>query len=148
MIPIRILLPSLTAIAFVSCTPARPNQYDTPKTPGATNPTAQVTPGVQPPAGPAANPVYDTQPAYEEKNPANPALKTNVPPIPTTAEPTATQGATPTANGAAVLHTIVKGDSLWSISKQYKVPVASIKAANHMTNDTVILGRKLVIPPR
>jgi len=92
--------------------------------------------------------VYDTPPAYEEKNPANAALKTNVPPIPATAEPSATQASAPAANGAAVLHTVVKGDSLSRISKQYKVPIASIKAANHMTNDTVILGRKLVIPPK
>jgi len=149
MIPIRILVPSLSAIAFVSCTPARPSQYDTPKNPyGATNPAVQGTTAAQPPSGPAANPVYDTPPAYEEKNPANAALKTNVPPIPATAEPSATQASAPAANGAAVLHTVVKGDSLSRISKQYKVPIASIKAANHMTNDTVILGRKLVIPPK
>ena len=57
--------------------------------------------------------------------------------------------ATPTtpSNGAAIIHTVVKGDTLSGISSKYKVPIASIKAANRMTNDTVVLDRKMVIPP-
>lgn len=43
-------------------------------------------------------------------------------------------------------HYVAPGDSLWKISKQYKIPVASIKAANNMTNDIVVLGKKMIIP--
>jgi len=52
------------------------------------------------------------------------------------------------SNGAAIIHTVVKGDTLSGISAKYKVPIASIKAANRMTNDTVVLDRKMVIPPQ
>jgi LysM repeat protein len=34
------------------------------------------------------------------------------------------------------------------LSKKYNVPMDSIKQANRMTNDIVVLGRKMVIPPR
>ncbi|MBC7979331.1 MAG: LysM peptidoglycan-binding domain-containing protein, partial [Armatimonadetes bacterium] len=46
----------------------------------------------------------------------------------------------------ARVHTVVKGDSLWVISKKYNVPIDAIKAANAMTKDTVVLGTKLQIP--
>ncbi len=65
--------------------------------------------------------------------------------------PRATTPAGPAAhrrNGAAIIHTVVKGDTLSGISAKYKIPSASIKQANRMTNDTVVLGRKMVIPPR
>ena len=42
----------------------------------------------------------------------------------------------------------LEGDTLSGISSKYKVPAASIKQANRMTNDVVVLGRKMVIPPR
>jgi hypothetical protein len=43
-------------------------------------------------------------------------------------------------------HVVVAGDSLWKISKQYGVSIDAIKAANQMTKDTVILGKKMIIP--
>jgi LysM repeat protein len=52
------------------------------------------------------------------------------------------------ANAPASIHTVVAGDTLSGISAKYKVPSASIKQANRMTNDVVVLGRKMVIPPR
>ncbi len=144
MTTIRILTLSLPAVALISCTPAKPVQNDTPQNPyGAANPATQAVATTTPPAGPPANPVYDTPAAYEEKNPSPAAPNANVPAAPALADPSAS----PASTGPATLHTVVKGDSLWGISKQYKIPVASIKAANHMTNDTVVLGRKLVIPP-
>jgi peptidoglycan endopeptidase LytF len=51
------------------------------------------------------------------------------------------------SNGAAIIHTVVAGDTLSGISSKYKVPAATIKQANSMTKDTVVLGRKMVIPP-
>lgn len=52
------------------------------------------------------------------------------------------------SSGRESVHTVVRGDTLWGLSKQYKVPVESIKQANSMTRDTVVLGAKLRIPSR
>jgi LysM repeat protein len=43
-------------------------------------------------------------------------------------------------------HTIVAGDSLWKIGKQYNIKIDAIKIANNMTTDKVVLGKKLIIP--
>ena len=62
MTPIRILAPSLLALAFVSCASQKSDTYDTANPygtadAGAVNPPASTEP---------ANPVYDTPAAYEE----------------------------------------------------------------------------------
>ena len=44
-------------------------------------------------------------------------------------------------------HTVVAGDTLSGIASKYKVSAASIKQANNMTRDIVVLGKKMVIPP-
>jgi LysM repeat protein len=136
MTPTRILAPSLLAFAFVSCASQKADQYDT------TNAAPVNEPAINTPA----NPVYDTPAAYEETGA-------------TAAAPVAIPGATlppntPTAampqvpsNGAAIIHTVVAGDTLSGISAKYKVPSAAIKQANGMTKDTVVLGKKMVIPP-
>lgn len=80
---------------------------------------------------PPANPTY-SQAAYEDTAPS----------IPT---PPSTP-VTPTARGGS--HQVVKGDTLWGISRKYGVSVDAIKAANNMTKDTVVLGTTLVIPAR
>lgn len=134
MTAIRILTPSLLAVALLSCAPQKNHDYDTPA-PYATPDGDRV----NPPATAPANPVYDTPAAYEEstpptpENPAGPAIPAN-PAAP--------------AHGAAIIHTVVAGDTLSGLSAKYKIPSASIKQANKMTNDTVVLGRKMVIPPR
>lgn len=73
------------------------------------------------------NPVYEAPAAYEE-------------PIATPAPSSA-----PVAAPARV-HTVVRGDSLWAISKKYGVSIDAIKSANGMTKDVVVLGAKLQIP--
>jgi LysM repeat protein len=142
---IRILTPSLIAIGLVSCASKKADEYDTPNPYGpppgsAANPAAVAD----------ANPVYDTPAAYEETsgNAVNPAVP-SVPAGPAAPTTPATP-ATPTgpSNGAATIHTVVAGDTLSGISAKYKVPAASIKQANRMTTDTVVLGRKMVIPPK
>lgn len=98
------------------------------------------------PATEPANPVYDTPAAYEASATAPaPAVTTPA----TTTAPNKPMPTVPAAssNGAAVIHTVIAGDTLSGISAKYKVPVAAIKQANNMTKDTVILGRKMVIPP-
>lgn len=83
----------------------------------------------QPVNPPADNPTY-SQAAYED-NTASPA-----PVAPATAAPAA----------ASTSHTVVRGDTLGGIARRYGTSSAAIKQANGMTGDTVVLGRKLVIP--
>ena len=68
---------------------------------------------------------------------------TITPNLPAVEEPTAV---TPVPAGAVTLHTVVKGDTLSGIASKYKVSIASIKTANKMTKDTVVLGSKIKIP--
>ncbi len=151
MTPIRIFAPALAAFAIVSCANDKGSsgQYDT--TPGNTYGAAAA------PAAPS-NPVYDTPAAYEENattqtgTPAGAISPYNPEPSATPAAPAAGVPAAPQAplapsNGAAIIHTVVPGDTLSGISAKYKVPSATIRQANNMKNDTVVLGRKMVIPP-
>lgn len=55
---------------------------------------------------------------------------------------------TPSAGGQTSSHTVVKGDTLWGISRKYNVGVEAIKSANSLTSDTIVVGRTLVIPAR
>lgn len=129
--PLRILTPAVLAAAAISCSPQKPDSYDTP--PG--DPYAMA------PAQPT-NPIYDSPAAYDDSSAVTPAVPyANAPTEPTFAPPAP-------ANGPAIIHTVVPGDTLSGISAKYKVPMASIMQANQMTKDTVVLGRKMVIPPR
>lgn len=135
MTSIRLFIPSLLAIALVSCASQKADSYDTPK-PYQASADDQANPPLTTPA----NPIYDTPAAYEES--------TGKPPAPDAASvPAPSAAPAPSTNGAAIIHTVVKGDTLSGISSKYKIPVASIKRANRMTNDTVVLDRKIVIPP-
>jgi LysM repeat protein len=61
------------------------------------------------------------------------------PPIGATAAP-------PIGNGTA--YTVVQGDTLFSISLKYGVPVTSIAAANGISNiNLIVVNQQLVIPP-
>lgn len=140
MNPLRILAPSLLALAFVSCASQKADTYDT------TNPYGTADGGAAaPPATAPVNPIYDTPAAYEETSataavtPAAPSTNNVMPAVPAAPKPA--------SNGAAIIHTVVAGDTLSGISAKYKVPSAAIKQANGMTKDTVVLGRKMVIPP-
>jgi len=156
MTPIRIFASTLAAFTIVSCANDKGGggQYDT----AAGNPygpaDASHTPAVP------SNPVYDTPAAYEDNPGARPAAPGGAidpynpepsgavtPSVPTAAVPTAPQAPAAPSNGAAIIHTVVPGDTLSGISAKYKVPSAAIRQANSMKNDTVVLGRKMVIPP-
>lgn len=132
---IRILTPTVVAMALASCASQKADMYDTSDPYGA--PDAGYTDA----AAPAyENPVYDTPAAYEESSAA--PSSAYQPEAPAPAE-TAAYG-----SGAATTHTVVRGDTLSGISRKYNVPMESIKRANNMTNDIVVLGRKMVIPAR
>lgn len=153
MIPIRFLAPSILTAALVSCAQEKADRYDTANPYGAPD---ESGPSAQAQAAPS-NPVYDTPAAYEESTGAVTSAPTAGVPTPTPPAAAVVPGtqplpaavpSAPPANGAAIIHTVVAGDTLSGLSAKYKVPSASIKAANRMTNDTVVLGRKMVIPPR
>lgn len=45
------------------------------------------------------------------------------------------------------IHTVVKGDSLWQLSKQYSVPLAYIMDVNYLNEgDRLIVGQAIIIP--
>jgi len=136
---IQILTSSLLAFGLVSCASQKAGEYDT------SNPYGTADAGqTAPPTSDPANPVYDTPAAYEESS-ANPAAAVG-PDMATAVAEVAPASAS--ANAPATIHTVVAGDTLSGLSSKYKVPSASIKQANRMTNDVVVLGRKMVIPPR
>ncbi len=97
---------------------------------------------VNPPANASnANPTYSPA-AYEDNTPGKPSApshSTHTPPAPSHAP------AAHAASGGGS-HVVVKGDTLDKIARQYGVSGAAIKQANGMKNDTVVLGKKLVIP--
>ncbi|MFM2171335.1 MAG: hypothetical protein RI957_1564 [Verrucomicrobiota bacterium] len=116
---------SIATVALTSCGD-KADQYDTPVTPGYDQ------------AGPAtASPTYGAA-AYEDTAGAVAS------PVVDTAIPSAV--VPPVSTAGAKQHYVAPGDSLWKISKQYGVSIDAIKAANNMTNDTVMLGKKMIIP--
>lgn len=123
---------STVVVALVACAPKQQGGYDTANPYGASAANAPYQPDAP------ANPTYDTPAAYEDSTAAV---------TPTTEPAGVTPTAPPVANqAAATTHTVVKGDTLGGIATKHKVPMASIMKANNMTKDTVVLGKKLIIP--
>lgn len=154
MTPLRFVAASSLLLALASCSAQKPDAYDTTPSRGA---------GAESASGAASNPVYDTPAAYDESSaavtpvggatgqpaiaPYNPEPPATTPSAPVNPPAAPAPAHTPSVNGAATIHTVVAGDTLSGIAAKYKVPAAAIKQANNMTKDTVILGRKMVIPP-
>jgi LysM repeat protein len=44
------------------------------------------------------------------------------------------------------VHIVQKGDTLYSISKKYKVDIKSLVQENQLENNTIFLGQNLIIP--
>lgn len=133
--PTILLLP-FASLLFASCGGSRGENFDTAPAPAYDQPGPAA-------ASVPANPTYDTA-AYEENTPVPaPVEATPAAPIPTPAAPLGNLA----ADGTRV-HYIAPGDSLSKISSIYKVPIDSIKAANNMTSDIVVLGKKLIIPAK
>ncbi|MBC1483611.1 1,4-beta-N-acetylmuramoylhydrolase [Listeria sp. FSL L7-1509] len=49
------------------------------------------------------------------------------------------------SSSATKTHTVKKGDSLWSVSRQHKTTVDKIKSWNKLTSNTIYVGQKLII---
>jgi LysM repeat protein len=142
----HLLATSAIIVALAACAPKQQGGYDT-TNPYGTPATANAP--YQPVA--PANPTYDTPAAYEDST----AASTPAPDL--VAETVTKSGNKPAgktttkpavAPQAATTYTVVKGDYLGKIAAKYKVSGASIMKANNMKNDTVVLGKKLIIPAR
>jgi LysM repeat protein len=145
MNPLKILVPSVIAVALASCA-AHKDEYDTANPYGTGDGTiagADAAAGTQ---------TYDTPAAYEDAGSTAAVNSPNVPAQNPVNDPAPVRTTTPShsaptsGGGTATSHTVVKGDTLGGIAKKYKVSIASIKAANGMTKDTVVLGKTLKIP--
>ncbi len=133
MTPLKLIAASAVAASLVSCANNSQNDYNPPNPYGTPDYGVADGASYQP-----VNPVYDTPAAYEESSVPNPA-DSYLPHVPST--PSA-----PASGGGGTVHTIVKGDTLWGLSRQYNVSIEAIQRANSMTKDTVVLGQKLTIP--
>lgn len=126
-----------------------------------TDPIAQDTPSV---TSEVTNPVYDSPAVYDVSSTTTalepeihelnaPADASLTPPAPAHSRPSLSSlkpSPLPPIklSPSATVHTVAKGDSLSKISATYHVPISAIRHANQMTTDTVVLGRKLIIPNR
>lgn len=145
---IKLIIPSAIAIALSSCA-SKSDQYDTANPYGPAD-AGNASASYQS-SGPS-NQTYDTPAAYEDVGSASANVNASNPNIPVPPSSTASSSKPPSpppshdSGGVATTHTIVKGDTLGGIARKYKVSVASIKAANGMTSDVVVLGKTLKIP--
>jgi LysM repeat protein len=85
----------------------------------------------------AACETYETAPGRR----TNPRLKTTAPaPAPEQPDLSVLEGR------EIVDHTVVAGDTLWELGRDYKVSVADIKLANGLDDDVIRVGQSLKIP--
>jgi len=139
MNPIKLIIPSAIAIALSSCATNSNNEYDTAYGPADGGDAYE--------AAAPSNQTYDTPAAYEDAGAGNYNPNIPVPSAPSAPSAPARTTPAPAAGGhIATTHTVVKGDTLGGIARKHKVSIASIKAANGMTSDVVVLGKTLKIP--
>lgn len=44
-------------------------------------------------------------------------------------------------------YTVKQGDSLWKISRKFKITVDALRKANGLKNDRLQIGQELIVPP-
>ena len=124
---LRIALPAVAVLGLASCQPHRTDvNYDT--------------------ADPYGIPDYSGAQGAEtaDYQPVNPPADASYGPA--AYEDTTTPAPAPPPAGGPRSHTVVRGDTLWGLSRKYGVSADSIRAANNISNDTVVLGSTLNIP--
>ncbi|MCD5533310.1 LysM peptidoglycan-binding domain-containing protein [Lactobacillus delbrueckii] len=57
--------------------------------------------------------------------------------------PTKSTKATSTVDATSTTHTVVKGDTLWSLAKKYGVSVSTLMKANNLSSSTILIGQSL-----
>jgi len=113
----------LVASLAVSCAPQSGDDYDVSNPYSAPDYVDEDGSPYQPND---VNPTYDAPAVYEDTTPAY-------------SEPSQ-----PAAQPK--VHTVVRGDTLWGLSRKYGVSIDTIKRANNLKSDVAVLGTKLVIP--
>lgn len=71
--------------------------------------------------------------------PINPPATTYTPPV-------SSSPASGVSAGGGGSHSVVRGDTLWGLSRKYSVSVDDIRSANGLSSDTIIPGQILRIP--
>jgi LysM repeat protein len=146
-------------------TPATPGKPATPTRPSTTKPSKPTTDEELPEItgnGQQTQPPATGKPSTTTTTPTSPTRPSTPPPAPTPTRPsTSTPSTTPPPTypqdpvpvsepvsttpppAAGTYHTVVKGDTLFSLSRKYGTPVAKIKSLNGMTADDIKIGQKL-----
>ncbi len=86
--------------------------------------------------------IFD-EPVIEEENPETPENSTDT--KPDTETPDTTNDPQEEQPDTGVYYTVVKGDTLFSISRKYGTTVEAIKRLNNLTNNIISVGQKLRI---
>ncbi len=117
-----------------------------PQASAAANPYAVPGLGGQTPApAPAQNyPNYSGQTNTPAPYQPLPGVPSDVPNIQTPA-PTPSSG-TSSASTGATTHDVIRGESLWRISRKYGVSIEAIQQANGLKDNNIWAGQKLNIP--
>ena len=102
-------------------------------------------PQINPYGAPGANPAY-TPEVEAPYQPINPPAGIAPYTAPAPYNPATNVPIAPAPAAGARTHTIVKGESLWGISRKYGVTIDGLRQANNLTGDTIIEGRALTIP--
>lgn len=102
------------------------NPYSVPGANGETGAPYQPIPGV------TNTPDINTAPSVEY----TPAPSQPYTPLP----------AEPSAQGS--VHTVVKGDTIWGLTRKYGVTGDQIRETNNLSTDTIWIGQRLIIPAR
>lgn len=111
-----------------------------PKPNQPTSPTAPANPPVKPTTGKPATSgtTYPTDPV------PGGTWSPNTPPV-TPSTPTTVEPSVPTTPVPEGYHQVVKGDTLYNISKRYNLTVTRLKQLNNLTSDTVQIGQRLKV---
>ena len=100
----------------------------------STNPTPPVKPSVPKPSTSGTTYPSDPVPGGNWSTPSG------TPPTTNSTNPNPTAPATPVPDG---YHEVVKGDTLYNISKRYNLTVTRLKQMNNMTSDAIQIGQRL-----
>ncbi len=84
------------------------------------------------------------QPTVDPLQPVEPTPEGETPPVAEEATPVPPP---PTTSDGQTIHVVAPGDTMFSISQRYGVPVDQIMAANGITDpNRIVVGQQLVIP--
>ncbi|NNE94099.1 MAG: LysM peptidoglycan-binding domain-containing protein [Verrucomicrobiales bacterium] len=153
---LRILLPAALALSVVSCgknkvadnNPYQDNPYYGPQSStygtGTTAAANNTGGGYTDYTGAApANNGGASYPTYSDNSYTPPAPASNPAPAYTDTYASNSYGS---GGGAGATHTVVQGDTLFSLSRRYGTSVAAIQSANGLSSDLIRTGQTLQIP--